>query len=282
VEYGEAGFEPHYATEIFRNKYGDCKDQVMLLIAMLKFAGIPAYPVLIGTKGVYPLDEEFPTLLFNHAICLAKVGGKSVFLDPTAETTSFGDLPGGDQGRKVLQRWWIKHTKPILVEEELKGWVNVISPGGKILEYNISDVENLDQPVRIKVKFKGPKFLTKAGENRLVPLLGGISASLVSRERRNYPIDFWVLDTSYMEVKIELPENLTVEYLPSPVAEDTLWFSYLNRYSFSEGSVYFEEKLIRKETVVSPELYKNYKNIYEELARQTDKQVVLKKFSQNK
>jgi transglutaminase-like putative cysteine protease len=27
VEYGQAGYEPHDAKEIFKNKYGDCKDQ---------------------------------------------------------------------------------------------------------------------------------------------------------------------------------------------------------------------------------------------------------------
>jgi len=330
VEYGEAGFEPHYATEIFKNKYGDCKDQVMLLVSMLKFAGISAYPVLIGTRGVYSLDKEFPTLLFNHAICLAKIGGKLIFLDPTAETTSFGDLPGGDQNREVLvfykkegkiektplfvsehnkvsrkltitmnsdesisgtvevdtsgrysqgQRWWLKYTKPVLVKEELKSWVSTISPGGELQSYYISDVENLNQPVKIKVDFKGPKFLAKAGKNRLVPLLGGVSATLVSREKRTYPLDFDILNSSYMSVEIKLPQNLTVEYLPQPVAKDTPWFTYSNKYTFSKDIVYFKESLVRKKTLVDTKFYKEFKEIYEELARQTDKQVILKEVS---
>ncbi|RLC35974.1 MAG: hypothetical protein DRH33_07750 [Candidatus Nealsonbacteria bacterium] len=54
VEYGEAGFEPHYATEIFKNKYGDCKDQSMLLISMLRYAGISAYPVSYWNKRLLP------------------------------------------------------------------------------------------------------------------------------------------------------------------------------------------------------------------------------------
>jgi len=102
VEYGEAGFRPHTASEIFLNKYGDCKDQAILLISMLRYAGIKAYPVLIGTVGTYPLDENFPSLYFNHAIALCEVEEEEVFLDPTGETVSFGDLPSGDQGRKVL------------------------------------------------------------------------------------------------------------------------------------------------------------------------------------
>ncbi len=326
VEYGEAGFEPHYATEIFKNKYGDCKDQSMLLISMLRYAGISAYPVLIGTKGSYLLDEEFPTLIFNHAICLAEVEEKLVFLDPTAETTSFGDLPGGDQDRKVLvfyekegkiqktplfspehnkayismnidihedetisgtrnintfgeydqgQRYWLKYTKPVLIQEALKSSVNSLSPGGKLLSYEISDIEDLNQPIEIKMEFEGPKFLTKAGEDRLVPQLGSFSTSLVSRDKRSYPIDFSTLDEFDVIVKIKLAENLTVKYLPPPIIKDTPWFTYFNNYSFSQGIISFEESLIQKRTLVIPEEYEEYKKICEDLARQADKQVVL-------
>ena len=281
---------------------------------------------LIGTKGSYLLDEEFPTLIFNHAICLAKVEEKLVFLDPTAETTSFGDLPGGDQDRKVFvfyekegkiqktplfapehnkayislsidiredetisgtreintfgeydqgQRYWLKYTKPVLIEEALKSTVNRLSPGGKLLSYEISDIEDLNHPIEIKMEFKGPKFLTKAGEDRLVPQLGGFSTSLVSRDKRSYPIDFRTLDEFDVMVKIKLAENLTVKYLPPPIIKDTPWFNYFNKYSFSQRVIYFEESLIYKRTLVIPEEYEEYKKICEDLARQADKQVVL-------
>ncbi|WP_128700652.1 DUF3857 domain-containing protein [Candidatus Velamenicoccus archaeovorus] len=102
VEYGDAGYEPHEAPEIFRNKYGDCKDKAILLVAMLKKAGIEAYPVLISTDDELDNQEDLPSLLFNHAIAAVKVRGRLVFMDATASTTSFGDLPEPDQDRLVL------------------------------------------------------------------------------------------------------------------------------------------------------------------------------------
>lgn len=102
VEYGQAGYEPHKAEDIFRNKYGDCKDQAILLVTMLKEAGFTCWPVLIGTKDYYNLKEDFPAAFFNHCIAALALKDKIIFLDPTAETCSFGDLPSGDQGRKVL------------------------------------------------------------------------------------------------------------------------------------------------------------------------------------
>jgi tetratricopeptide (TPR) repeat protein len=102
VEYGQAGFEPHLAGDILRNKYGDCKDQAILLVTMLREAGLSAYPVLISTKQYYNLNKDFPSALFNHCIAVLYLKDKAIFLDPTAETCSFDDLPSGDQGRKVL------------------------------------------------------------------------------------------------------------------------------------------------------------------------------------
>jgi tetratricopeptide (TPR) repeat protein len=102
VEYGQAGYEPHFASDIFKNKYGDCKDQAILLVTMLREAGITAYPVLIPTKDAFGLREDFPSTMFNHCIAAVSLKDKVIFLDPTAETCSFGDLPAPDQGRKVL------------------------------------------------------------------------------------------------------------------------------------------------------------------------------------
>jgi tetratricopeptide (TPR) repeat protein len=103
VEYGEGGHEPHFAREVFYNRYGDCKDQVVLLTALLREAGLEAYPALISTRGRYPTERDFPSTNFNHVICAYRDdSGELVFMDPTAETTSFGQLPLADQGQLVI------------------------------------------------------------------------------------------------------------------------------------------------------------------------------------
>jgi len=102
VEYGQAGYEPHKAEDIFKNKYGDCKDQAILLVTMLREAGFKANPVLISTKDYYNLNEDFPSMLFNHTIAMVDIDGRNVFMDATADTCSFDDLPSADQARQVL------------------------------------------------------------------------------------------------------------------------------------------------------------------------------------
>lgn len=133
VEYGQAGYEPHQAGDIFKNKYGDCKDQAILLVTMLKEAGYSAWPVLIATKEYYNLNEDFPAVLFNHCIAAVSIRDKVVFLDPTQETCALADLPPDDQGRKVLifredkyeiQEIPLYSSEHNLIRQELKIKVN--------------------------------------------------------------------------------------------------------------------------------------------------------------
>lgn len=102
IEYGEGGHEPHLAQDVFVNRYGDCKDQAILCVAMMSEAGLKAYPVLIPTRGKYQVSKDFPSINFNHAICAVEINGKLIFIDPTSETTSFTNIPLGDQNRMVF------------------------------------------------------------------------------------------------------------------------------------------------------------------------------------
>ncbi|NNL21085.1 MAG: DUF3857 and transglutaminase domain-containing protein, partial [Ignavibacteriaceae bacterium] len=43
------GLTPHYSDEILRTKYGDCKDQVILMLSMLEAVGIDGYPALLSS-----------------------------------------------------------------------------------------------------------------------------------------------------------------------------------------------------------------------------------------
>ena len=80
------GFEPHDVKLTFDKKYGVCRDKAALLVAMLREAGLRAYPVLInvGTKR----DPDVPDPGFNHAIVGVDMGKENYLLmDPTDENT---------------------------------------------------------------------------------------------------------------------------------------------------------------------------------------------------
>lgn len=80
------GYEPHDVKITFDNKYGVCRDKAALLVAMLRLAGLQAYPALInaGPKK----DPDVPQPFFNHAIAAAELKpGEYTLMDPTDENT---------------------------------------------------------------------------------------------------------------------------------------------------------------------------------------------------
>jgi transglutaminase-like putative cysteine protease/tetratricopeptide (TPR) repeat protein len=88
VAFGIGRFQPHQASDVLSNQYGDCKDKSTLLIAMLAAANIPADAVLIGPGITFNPAVPSPAA-FNHAITLAHIDGQPVWLDSTAEASPF-------------------------------------------------------------------------------------------------------------------------------------------------------------------------------------------------
>jgi hypothetical protein len=114
IEMGIGGYQPHYAADIFRNRYGDCKDKATLLSAMLSSVGIHSALMMVDhRRGV--IDPEAPSIVGDHMIAAieipkgydsprlrsvitARTGRRYLIFDPTWEKTAFGQLEHGLQG----------------------------------------------------------------------------------------------------------------------------------------------------------------------------------------
>ena len=101
IELGQSAYQPTPAAEVFQMQYGDCKDKTTLLISMLNLVDIKAYPVLISLAPYERVNTTLPSLnTFNHMIAAVPTGRDTyVWLDPTATTCPYGDLPYNAQGR---------------------------------------------------------------------------------------------------------------------------------------------------------------------------------------
>ncbi|MCK6439083.1 MAG: DUF3857 domain-containing protein, partial [Planctomycetes bacterium] len=64
-EFGVHGYKPYEAGAIFDRCIGDCKDKAILICAMLREAGIKAYPVIINAE-MYRGHEDITLALPNH------------------------------------------------------------------------------------------------------------------------------------------------------------------------------------------------------------------------
>ncbi|HXE32291.1 MAG TPA: DUF3857 and transglutaminase domain-containing protein [Verrucomicrobiae bacterium] len=120
IELGIGGWQPHAAAEVFTHRYGDCKDKVTLMSAMLREIGVENYYVVINSERGSVMPQT-PAHMggFDHVIIAIKLAadvtdsslvatmvhpklGKILFFDPTDEMTPFGQLSGALQANYGL------------------------------------------------------------------------------------------------------------------------------------------------------------------------------------
>ena len=97
---GAGGYVPHDAQSILDNRYGDCKDHVVLLEALLAAAGIDSSPALINSGSAFLLPHLPTPGIFDHVITY--VPSLNVFLDSTSRFAPLGTLPNGDLDKPVV------------------------------------------------------------------------------------------------------------------------------------------------------------------------------------
>lgn len=77
-----------------KEKKGNVADINLMLVAMLKHEGIEAAPVIVGLRNHGATNDLYPLMhQYNYVVCLAKIDGKSYYLDATHPQLGFGKLP---------------------------------------------------------------------------------------------------------------------------------------------------------------------------------------------
>ena len=101
VAFGIGRYQPHEASDVLHNQYGDCKDKHTLLAAMLTAAGFKVNAVLIGA-GIRFNDAVPSPGSFNHLITQTNIDSKDVWLDSTAELAPYRLLLPVIRGKQAL------------------------------------------------------------------------------------------------------------------------------------------------------------------------------------
>ncbi|MCJ0743261.1 DUF3857 domain-containing protein [Pedobacter montanisoli] len=210
VEIGEYSHRPNSPERVLKQRYGDCKDKSLLLVALLKANGITAYPVFINTYNGIKLNELLPSpSVFNHQITLVELSGKKIWIDATVT----------DQGGSILENYFpysanvlvIKpgNDKLDLVTENPKGQLKIESVfhvadtiAGSKTKLIIKSVysDNYAESLRNEINSTGISKLSKAYLDYYAKTYPGITISKdleITDNRQNNIISL----TEYYEIE---------------------------------------------------------------------------------
>ena len=130
----------------YKEQTGNVADINLLLVAMLKYAGIDADPVLVSTPAngipLFPTGDGF-----NYVIGSINYKGHRILLDATDKTAGFGELP------KRARNWQGRLIK----EGGISSWVNLYpkAKAGIANFMNLQFDENFKLKGRIKKSMDG-------------------------------------------------------------------------------------------------------------------------------
>ncbi len=115
---GKGGLIPRPADQVLHSRYGDCKDHVVLLEAMLAAKGIDSTPALINSDTSFALSNVASPDQFDHVITY--IPELALYVDSTARFAPFGILPDSDADKPVLHTatGQIGQTKPLSAPSE--------------------------------------------------------------------------------------------------------------------------------------------------------------------
>jgi hypothetical protein len=110
---------PHDAATVLKNKFGDCKDKVTLMSALLAAKGIASEAALINLGPAYLLPEPPTLAVLNHVIIY--LPDFDLYDDPTASVEAFGTLSGEAYDKPVVRvsatGASLAHTPPLKPED---------------------------------------------------------------------------------------------------------------------------------------------------------------------
>jgi tetratricopeptide (TPR) repeat protein len=146
LSFGRGGIQPHRAQEIWRNRYGDCKDKHALLAALLSSIDIPCYPGFVRSGNFVQLEIPNPEQ-FDHVISVVPLNGKWVWLDTTVELAPVGFIPRELRGRKVL----------VITPNESR-WLEIPYQSQIPEEWKVQVVGSVDEAGNLQARFFSEKL----------------------------------------------------------------------------------------------------------------------------
>lgn len=101
---GRGGYEPHNAFEVLTNGYGDCKDQTILAVTLLRKLNIKADPALVVTRSRGIPDMSITGVSFDHMIVHipAQADLPELWMDTTGDKSLYPGFSSGLEGQPAL------------------------------------------------------------------------------------------------------------------------------------------------------------------------------------
>jgi hypothetical protein len=103
LQVNKGDFTPHGCDIILSRRFGDCKDQSVLLTSLCRAVGIAAFQALVSTGDMPEVSALFPwPSWFDHVVTVIRHKGEEIILDPSDKLTGINAVSPRLRGKSYL------------------------------------------------------------------------------------------------------------------------------------------------------------------------------------
>lgn len=190
LESGMSAYLPNPPKKVFDQKFGDCKDKSLLLVALLREEGVEAYPLLVNTERKGETKALQPSQsAFDHCVVTYEWEGKNYFVDPTIS----------DQGGSFDNSFFPDYGVGLVIKEGVKDLIEI--PQVKVPYTKIKELITVnDFSGKAEFIVRSEMYGRKADETR--SFFANTSKEEITQEYMNYYANLYPGISSTATVKL--------------------------------------------------------------------------------
>jgi hypothetical protein len=171
------------------------------------------------------------------------------------------------------------HSKPKRRKEILEREISNFCPGGKLIDYSITNLDSISLPLCITEKFHVPNWLKAIGDNRLSFKLPTVVINIqeVGKEERKYPIDYRHTESKEYNIKIELSPKMKQILLPENLSLKNKHASFSYIMKNENNTLQIKISYNRPSVRIPKEDYKKWKSFSEKVRMKLQEEIILSK-----
>lgn len=157
----------------------------------------------------------------------------------------------------------------------LSGLVSSMAPKARLVRHKLRNVHDISKPFSMRMWFSIPGHVMRAGQLRIFSV-PGIEAEFpeIALAKRKYDLVYSTSLRTIRHVKIAVPPNYRVKYLPPPIDLKTPYATFEARYQHTGGSAVLFTSTFRRITRVVPVSgYQTYRTFLQKMSKYTKEQM---------
>ncbi len=204
---------------------------------------------------------------YQYTIDIPKNGGATVIF----KSNYNGSYEAG------IRAYW-ERLDPSEKKRQFEKMAKSVSSSALLVDYNISNITDISQPLEMTIKYEVPDFLKKQGELyvlKLPELEGRYTKDELSLSTRNYDLIYDTSEEIVHTFKITLPNEIKIVSVPEQFSGKSKNAEYTASYTQKEDTLIFKDDWKRKNRKISVSEYKDYKTLCNEILNYVKRPVIM-------